>query len=355
MRGNLKQTSRRSLIVTIGLAGAAALLMAAAPAPVVVHGSGSTFVAPILSKWAADYMAAGYHANGGAKVIYDAVGSGAGIEAIKAGKVDFAASDRPLPPQELAKAGLGQFPLVIGGVVPVVNIRGVSPGKLRFTGPLLAEIYLGKVGRWNDPAIARVNPGVVLPNIPIAVIHRSDGSGTTFNWADYLSKVSPEWRAKVGEGTSVAWPVGQGGNGNDGVSALVRQTPGALGYVELAYVNRDRLAWAFVQNRSGRFVAPGPASFAAAAEGANWDEKNDFFLVLTDAPGPEAYPITATTFILARKHPTSLSAVQSRALRQLFEWAFYKGQAEATALGYVPLPRRLANRIEDYWLSEFPR
>ena len=347
--------NRRGLLAAMASVAGSPMLMATAPAPVVVRGSGSTFVAPILSKWAAAYMAAGYQANGGAKVVYDVVGSGAGIAAIKAGKVDFAASDRPLPPQELAKAGLGQFPLVIGGVVPVVNLPEVGSGKLRFTGPLLAEIYLGKIIRWDDPAIARLNPGVALPNLPIAVIHRSDASGTTFNWTDYLSKVSSEWRAKVGEGLSVAWPLGKGGDGNDGVSVLVRKTPGALGYVELAYVSRDHLAWASVQNRAGRFVTPGPASFAAAAEGVDWEEKNDFFLVLTDAPGAQAWPITATTFILARKHPTDLSAVQARAIRRLFEWALFKGQAQASALGYVPLPRGLALRIESYWLDEFPR
>ena len=334
---------------------AAVALVAAAPSPVVVHGAGSTFVAPVLSKWVAGYMATGSHRDGGTKVIYDAVGSGAGIEAIKVGKVDFAATDRPLPPDELAKAGLGQFPLVIGGVAPVVNVPGVRAGKLRFTGPLLADIYLGRVTRWNDAAIAKLNPGMALPAIPIAVIHRSDGSGTTFNWVDYFSKVSPEWRRRVGEGTSVAWPVGDGANGSDGVSALVRKTPGGIGYIELAYVGRNHLAWAYVQNSSGRFVAPSSTSFAAAAESARWDATKDFFLVLTDAPGPQAYPITATTFILARKHPVGLSGAQSRALRELFEWALFKGQSEATALGYVPLPRHLATRVETYWLDEFPR
>ena len=352
MLGNLRKAPRRSLLAVV--AALSCLLVGAAPAPVLVHGSGSTFVAPILSKWTAGYMAS-YHQNGGVKVVYDAVGSGAGIAAIRAGKVDFAASDRPLSPSELAAAGLGQFPLVIGGVVPVVNVPGVGPGKLHFTGPLLADIFLGKVARWNDPAIVALNPGVALPNLPIDVVHRSDGSGTTFNWANYLGKVSPEWKARVGEGTTVSWPVGDGAAGNDGVSAAVRKTPGGIGYVELAYVLRDHLAWAYVRNRAGEYVTPGPASFAAAASGANWDATKDFFLVLTDAPGPDAYPITATTFVLARKHPTSLTALQSRALRELFEWALFKGQDEATALGYVPLPHRLALRIEVYWLSEFPR
>jgi phosphate transport system substrate-binding protein len=294
-------------------------------------------------------------ASGGTRIVYDAVGSGAGVDAVKAGKVDFAASDRPLPPDELAKAGLGQFPLVIGGVVPVVNIAGIAPGRLRFTGPLLADIYLGKVKRWNDPAIVRLNPGVALPDAAIAVVHRSDGSGTTFNWVDYLSKVSPEWKVRVGEGTTVAWPVGTGANGSDGVSALVRQTPNSLGYVELAYVARDHLSWSFVQNRAGRFIAPSATSFAAAAEGANWDADRDFYLLLTDAPGDGAYPITATTFVLLPKHPTTFSSARERALRKLFEWALFNGQSQAAALGYVPLPKRLALNVEVYWVGQFPR
>jgi len=353
MRKAEQGRNRRAILVAMG-AAASALLVAAVPAPVVIHGSGSTFVAPILSKWASDYMAS-YREGGGVKVTYDAIGSGAGIEAIKAGRVDFAATDRPLPPKELASAGLGQFPLAIGGVVPVVNVPGVGPGKLRFTGPLLAEIYLGKVTRWNDRSIAALNPGAALPNDPIVVVHRSDASGTTFNWADYLGKVSPEWKTKAGEGLSIAWPTGEGAAGNDGVSAAVRKTTGAIGYVELAYVLRDHLAWAYVRNRAGQYVTPSPASFDAAAVGANWDATKDFYLVLTDAPGPQSYPITATTFILAHKHPTTLTAVKSRALRQLFEWGLFRGQAEARALGYVPLPRPLATRIEEYWLSEFPR
>ena len=319
------------------------------PPPVVVNGAGSTFVNPILSKWTADYMA-DFHASGGTKIVYQSIGSGAGIELIKARKVDFGASDKPLPPEELAKHGLGQFPLVIGGVVPVVNLPGVTPGKLRFTGPLLADIYLGKITRWSDPEIARVNPGVTFPDLAISVVHRSDGSGTTFNWVNYLSKLSPEWKAIVGEGTTVAWPVGEGGKGNDGVSAAVRQTAGSIGYVELAYVARDHLTWGSVQNRAGRFIAPNQASFQAAAAGADWNAARDFYLILTDAPGADAYPITATTFILTPKHQNDFT--RTRALIQLFEWALFNGQRQASALGYVPLPKRLAVRIANYWYTE---
>lgn len=318
-------------------------------APVVVTGAGSTFVDPILSRWVGDYMA-DYHASGGTKITYQAVGSGAGIDLIKARKVDFGASDKPLQPAELAKAGLAQFPLVIGGVVPVVNIAGIAPGRIRFSGPVLADIYLGRIKRWNDPALGRLNPGLALPDAEIAVIHRSDGSGTTFNWVNYLSKVSPLWKARVGEGTIVDWPTGAGGKGNDGVAALLRQTPNSIGYVELAYVTRQHLTWGSVQNRAGRFIAPNQASFQAAADSANWDATRDFYLILTDAPGANAYPITATTFVLVPKHQNDFS--RTRALLQLFEWALYKGQAQASALGYVPLPGKLAVRVSAYWLSD---
>jgi phosphate transport system substrate-binding protein len=342
---------KRICAIGIMLAGLA-LAAATPPPPIVVNGAGSTFVYPILSRWTADYMA-DFHISGGTKINYQPIGSGAGVDLIKAGKVDFGASDRPLPPEELAKVGLGQFPLVIGGVVPVVNIAGVAPGQLRFTGPLLADIYLGKVKRWNDPAIAGLNPGVRLPDAEIAVIHRSDGSGTTFNWVNYFSKVSPEWKARVGEGSTVAWPAGAGAAGNDGVASAVRATANSIGYVEFAYVARDKLVWAQLRNRAGRFVAPGPAGFAAAAAGADWKATRDFYLVLTDAPGVGAYPITATTFILARKHQRDFTRI--RALIQLFQWALFKGQRQASALGYVPLPNALSVRVARYWLTEFER
>jgi len=343
--------ARRVYAIGIMLAGLA-LAAVTPPPPIVVSGAGSTFVNPILSRWTTDYMA-DFHISGGTKIRYQPIGSGAGVDLIKAGKVDFGASDRPLPPDELAEAGLGQFPLVIGGVVPVVNIAGIAPGQLRFTGPLLADIYLGKVRRWNDPAIATLNPGVRLPDAEIAVVHRSDGSGTTFNWVNYFSKVSPEWKTRVGEGTAVAWPLGAGAQGNDGVAAAVRATPGSIGYVEFAYVARDRLAWAQLRNRAGRFVAPGPASFAAAADGADWKAARDFYLILTDAPGAGAYPITATTFILVPKHKPDFT--RTRALLQLFQWALFKGQRQASALGYVPLPKDLSVRVARYWLTEFER
>ena len=342
----LEHTRRATTAALLGLPMLAAVKL---PAPIVVTGAGSTFVNPILSKWTADYMA-DFHASGGTKIVYQSIGSGAGIELIKARKVDFGASDKPLPPEELAKAGLGQFPLVIGGVAPVVNIPGVSPGRIRFSGALLADIYLGKVKRWSDPEIARLNPGLALPDADIAIVHRSDGSGTTFNWVNFMSKSSPEWKARVGEGTTVNWPVGVGSVGNDGVATAVRQTQFSLGYVELAYVGRDRLTWGQVRNRAGHFISPSQASFQAAAAGADWNAARDFDLVLTDAPGEDAYPITATTFVLMPKHLADYS--HNRALIQLFEWALFKGQAQAAALGYVPLPQSLALRVAAYWNSQ---
>jgi len=340
-------TRRTTLAAFIG---APMLGASSVPPPIMVTGAGSTFVNPILSRWTADYMA-DFHVSGGTRIVYQSIGSGAGIELIKARKVDFGASDKPLSPEELAQAGLGQFPLVIGGVVPVVNIPGVAPGKIRFSGPLLADIYLGKIRRWNDAELARLNPGLALPDAEIAVVHRSDGSGTTFNWANYLSKVSADWKSKVGDGTVVKWPVGTAAAGNDGVSSAVRRTPNSIGYVEFAYVGRDNLTWGLVRNRADRFIVPSQAGFQAAADGADWSAARDFFLVLTDAPGTDAYPITATTFILMPKHQKDFT--RGRALIQLFQWALFKGQAQASALGYVPLPKSLATRVAAYWYAQF--
>ncbi len=345
MGATMKIGRRAALLAVMAIP----LMADKAPPATVVTGAGSTFVTPILTKWTTDYMA-DFHISGGTKIAYQSVGSGAGIEAIKAHKVDFGASDKPLPPAELRQANLAQFPLVIGGVVPVVNIPGIRPGQLRFTGAVLADIYQGTITHWNDPAIVRLNSGAKLPDAPITVVHRSDGSGTTFNWVDFLSKKSPRWKATVGEGTTVKWPVGVGGNGNEGVTATVKATVNSIGYVELAYVAREHLTWASVQNRAGRFIVPSQASFQAAANGANWDPGQDFYLVLTDAPGADAYPITATTFVLVPRHQNDFT--RTRALLQLFEYALFKGQPQATALGYVPLPQKLAARVALYWTTQ---
>jgi phosphate transport system substrate-binding protein len=309
-------------------------------------GAGSTFVSPILMKWAADYRAKTGHV-----VKYQSIGSGGGITQIKARAITFAATDMPLVPAELRKFGLAQFPLVIGGVVPVVNLEGIKPGELRFTGPLLADIFLGKIKVWNDPAIARLNPGVKLPATPIVVAHRLDGSGTTFNWVNYLAQVSPEWKARVGVGATVNWPIGLGGKGNEGVAVFVRQTNGAIGYVEYAFAVKTKLAYGSVQNSSGQFVSPSAESFQAAAAGAPWHDTTDFHLIMTNAPGEKAYPITATVFVLMHNQPKNpQEAVQAL---EFFKWALGSGQPQAQALDYVPLPPDLVRRVEDYWKDRF--
>jgi phosphate transport system substrate-binding protein len=325
-------------LVALGLCGAASAEE--------ISGAGSTFVFPILSKWAVDYAA-----RTGTIVKYQSIGSRGGIAQIKSASVDFGASDAPLRPDDLQKSGLGQFPLVIGGIVPVLNVEGIKPGEVRFTGPLLADIFLGRVKMWNDRAIADLNPEVKLPAAPIVVVHRSDGSGTTFNWTNYLSKVSAEWRSRMGEGTAVDWPVGAGGKGNEGVAALVLQTGNSIGYVEYAYVLQNKLAYGLMQNKAGKFVKPRAASFQAAAAGADWARAQDFYLVMTDSPGEDAYPIAATAFILMRKD--SKNPAGTRTALDFFRWALGNGQKQAAELDYVALPPSLVGQIEAYWRSAF--
>ena len=257
-----------------------------------VTGAGATFPAPIYSKWADAYQKAT-----GNKVNYQSIGSSGGIRQINAGTVDFGASDMPLKPEELAASGLQQFPTVIGGVVPVINLQGVAPGKMKLTGQVLADIYQGKIRNWSDNAIAALNPELKLPDQPIGVVRRADGSGTTFVFTNYLSKMSVEWKAKVGEGTAVQWPVGLGGKGNEGVSAFVQRLPGSIGYVEFAYAKQNKLAYTLLQNRDGQFVAPDDQTFAAAAAQANWTRAG-FNEILTDQAGRGAWPITSATFVL---------------------------------------------------------
>ncbi len=310
-----------------------------------ITGAGSTFVYPVLSKWSADYSV-----KFGDKVNYQSIGSGGGISQIKAGTVDFGATDKPLSPAELAASGLAQFPVVIGAISPVVNIVGVRPGQMKFSGPLLADIYLGKIKKWNDPAIAALNPGVPLPNAAITCVHRSDGSGTTYNWAYYLGQVSPTWKSKVGAGTSVQWPVGVGGKGNEGVAAFVGQIPNSIGYVEYAYVIQNHMKYGLVRNSAGRFIGPTVAGFQAAAATADWAHAKDFFLVMTNAPSAAAYPITATTFVLMYKQPKN--AARSAAALKFFKWSFEHGQADAATLNYVSLPPVLVKQIERYWATQ---
>jgi len=306
-----------------------------------VTGAGSTFVYPVLSAWAADYKS-----RGGADINYQSIGSGGGISQVKAGTVDFGATDQPLASDELAKSNLAQFPIVIGGIVAVVNIPGLEAGKLRLTGPVLADIYAGKIKTWNDPVIAKLNPGASLPGADIAVVHRSDGSGTTFNFTHYLSQVSPTWKGGPGEGKTVNWPTGVGGKGNEGVAGYVKQIPNSIGYVEYAYVIQNKMTYAQLQNSAGAFVSPSADSFSAAAESADWKNAKDFNLVMTDAPGQSAYPITATTFVLMPKQPKDKA--KSDAALAFFRNALEKGQDQAKKLDYVPLPAPLVQQIEAY-------
>ena len=264
--------------------------------------------------------------------------------------MDFGASDMPLQSQELAALGLGQFPIVLGGIVVAVNIDGIGPGEIRFTGPVLADIFLGKITRWSDPAIKALSPSLVFPDAQIIAVHRSDGSGTTFNFADYLSKVSPEWKARSGAAFLVRWPTGTPAKGNEGVAQVLRQVKNSIGYLDFAQALQARLSYAVVQNRAGRFIRPDPSSFQAAATGADWRSTSDFYLVLTDAPGENAYPITATVFVFMHK---SASQARTRAALEFFRWSLEKGSSTATQLGYVPLPAPLVDQVRNYWARTF--
>ncbi len=307
-------------------------------------GAGSTFVAPMIAKWAADYVKIS-----GVKIAYDSVGSGAGIQKIEAGEVDFGATDKPLDPAELAKYGLCQFPVLIGGVVPVVNLSGIAPGQIKFSGQLLADIFLHKVTRWDAPEIRALNPGLILPAMPITVVHRSDGSGTTYNWTDFLAKSSAAWKAEFGAALSLNWPTGIGGNGNIGVAEAVFHTQGAIGYVEYAYALKNKLNIALVANRFGMFVPPTPETFQASAESVDWKRHQDFSVLMTNAGGPIAYPVTATTFILMYKAPKDLS--RATAALKFFKWALEYGDQQANDLQYVALPPAVVLLIESYWKS----
>ncbi|MGA9420748.1 MAG: phosphate ABC transporter substrate-binding protein PstS [Rhodanobacteraceae bacterium] len=311
-----------------------------------VTGAGSSFVYPVLSKWSAAYAEkTGNHIN------YQSIGSGGGIAQIEAGTVDFGASDKPLPDADLQKFGLGQFPTVIGGIVPALNVEGISAGTLVLDGKTLADIFLGKITMWNDAAIAGLNPGMSLPATKITVVHRSDGSGTSFNFTNYLSKVSPAWKSKVGEGTAVQWPVGIGGKGNEGVSAYVKQIKGSIGYVEYAYALKNAIDYALMKNAAGKTLKPSGATFQAAAATADWEHAKDFNLIMTNAPGSDAWPITATTWVIMYKHPKN--AANSKVVFDFFKWALENGQKQAESLDYVPLPATLVAQIEAYWKSQF--
>ncbi len=317
--------------------------VAAATSPALaqeVTGAGATFPAPLYSRWAADYNKAT-----GVRINYQSVGSGAGLRQIRGKTVDFGASDMPLTDEELAKDGLVQFPTVIGGLVPAFNLPGIQTRQLRFTGPILADIYLGKITKWNDPQLVALNPGVKLPDAQIAVVRRADGSGTTFIWTNYLSKVSPEWKSRAGEGTAVNWPTGMGGKGNEGVSAFVQRLPNSIGYVEYAYAKANKLTYGLVQNSAGAFPDPDDKTFQAAAAGADWSKS--FYQILTNQPGKDAWPITGATFIMM--HKASDKPQQAAAALRFFDWAYKNGDKASLDLEYVPMPDVVKTAIRNSW------
>ena len=327
--------------------GLAAGLIAIAPAAMAIDitGAGATFPYPIYAKWADSFKK-----QTNVSMNYQSIGSGGGIKQIKAKTVDFGASDMPLKPDELEKAGLVQFPAIVGGNVIVYNIKGVETGKLKLTGALVADIFLGKVVKWNDGAIAKLNPGVNLPADSISVVHRSDGSGTTFIFANYLSKVSDEWKSKVGEGTSVNWPVGVGGKGNEGVASYVQKLNGAIGYVEYAFAKQNKLAVAAMQNKAGEFVLPNDLTFKAAATNAHWEQSAGFYEILTDQPGKTSWPMTGASFILM--HKAQEKPENAKQVLSFFEWAFKSGGKAAEDLDYVPLPDSLVKLIQTEWRAK---
>ncbi len=318
---------------------AAVLAGSAAPALAVdISGAGSTFIFPAFTKWADTYKK-----TTGTAVNYQSIGSGGGIKQIKAKTVTFGATDKPLELKELQEAGLEQFPMIMGGIVPVVNLDGVAAGDLTLDGPTLAKVFMGAVTKWNDPAIAKLNPSAKLPDQAIAVVHRSDGSGTTFNFTDYLSKVSPDWKSKVGENTAVEWPAGLGAKGNEGVANNVANTKGAIGYVEYAYAKQNKLTFTKLVNHDGQTVSPTVPSFSAAAANADWAHAPGFYQILTDQPGAQSWPITASTFVVLYKQPKD-EAASAEALK-FFSWALEKGGKEAEALDYIPMPAPVVTLI----------
>jgi phosphate transport system substrate-binding protein len=327
------------LVLTLGLAGAAVA------AESTISGAGATFPYPLYSKWADTYSKESQ-----VKLNYQAIGSGGGIKQITEGTVDFGASDAPLKPEELEKANLTQFPVVMGGVVPVVNVTGVKSGDLKLTPELLADIFLGKIKKWNDPKLAESNAGTKLPDTAVTVVHRSDGSGTTWIFTNYLAKVSPDWAKSVGNDKSVSWPVGVGGKGNQGVASYVQRIAGAIGYVETAYAVQNHMTEAKLKNRAGAFVAADDANVQAAAKGADWKNAKRFYVVLTDQPGGDAWPITGATFVLMQRKQKRPDV--AREVLKFFDWGYRNGGAAAKELGYVPMPSAVVDMVAKSWETE---
>ena len=310
-----------------------------------INGAGATFPYPVYAKWAEAY----YKATG-IKLNYQSIGSGGGVKQIKAKTVDFGASDAPLKPEELKKHGLFQWPQIMGGVVPVVNIRGLKSGQLKLSREVLAGIYLGTIRTWNDPKIAALNPGLKLPSRKITVVHRSDGSGTTFIFTNYLAKISPVWKEKVGFGKAISWPTGIGGKGNEGVASYVKRIPGGIGYVEFAYALQNKLTTVLLENHDGKYVAPTAETFQAAAASADWAKAEGYYLILTDQPGEKSWPITGASFILV--HKVAEKPERTKAVLKFFDWAFKNGGEMALKLHYVPMPENVVKMVEEKWASE---
>jgi phosphate transport system substrate-binding protein len=327
------------LVATLGVAGVAVA------AETTISGAGATFPYPLYSKWADTYAK-----EAEVRLNYQAIGSGGGIKQITEGTVDFGASDAPLKPEELEKAGLTQFPVVMGGVVPVVNLPGVASGELKLTPDLLADIFLGNVKKWTDPKISQLNPGAKLPDTAITVVHRSDGSGTTWIFTNYLAKVSPNWAKAVGNDKSVSWPVGVGGKGNQGVASYVQRIGGAIGYVETAYAMQNHMTETKLKNHAGSFVAADDASVQAAAQGADWKGAKRFYMVLTDQPSASAWPITGATFVLLQRKQKRPDV--ARELLKFFDWGYRKGGAAAKELGYVAMPQTVVDMVEKSWQTD---
>ena len=337
----IRLATRMSTVLT-GAAVSVGLMAGNLAQAAEITGAGATFPYPIYAKWADAYKKVT-----GTSMNYQSIGSGGGIKQITAKTVDFGASDAPMKAEDLEANGLIQFPAIMGGVVPVINVKGVESGKLRLTGELLANIYMGKVKTWNDPAIAALNKGMTLPSDAITVVARSDGSGTTFLFVNYLSKVSAEWKSSVGEGTSVKWPAGVGGKGNEGVASYVARINGAIGYVEYAYAKQNKLAHALMANRDGQFVAPSDDAFKAAAAGADWVKTPGMGVILTDQAGKASWPITGASFILM--HKSQAKPDNGREVLKFFDWAFKNGEKMADELDYVPMPAAVVRQIQDEW------
>ncbi len=309
-----------------------------------ITGAGATFPYPLYAKWAEAYKS-----ETGIGLNYQSIGSGGGINQIKAGTVNFGASDMPLEPSELESAGLVQFPTVIGGVIPIVNLEGIKPGEIKLDGQVLADIFRGKITKWNDPQITKLNAGVKLPDLDISVVHRADGSGTTFIFTNYLSKVSPEWKSEVGTGVSVSWPAGVGGKGNEGVASNVQRISGSIGYVEYAYVIQNKMTSTMLKNHDGQFVTPGASNFQSAAAGADWAKAPGFYMILTDQPGEGSWPISGATFILM--HKVQQDPESAKRVLAFFSWAYDKGGKLAEELSYIPMPVSVVNLIRSEWKS----